>query len=155
MKQNLFILLVTLSTTGFAADYFYDGAGILSTVEEEIESIRQGDLIHAYSTLTTQKFKDNTCFNDFLLFISEIPALYNNVGLRLGLTQMGEQAGVYEGEIFAKEGENMAIHFQLKKGQKRWLIDSIIVYPLEVKEMPGKKEVTTLKDRFLKFFGFK
>lgn len=137
-------------------DHSYDTGGIFSTVDEGISSIRHGDFFHAYTNLTTQAFKNNTHFDDFLLFISKIPTLYNNSSINLGLAKVDEKEGIYEGEICTKEGEKMAIRFDLKKGGKRWLIESIVVYPINPTEMPLKStSATTLKHKILKLFGLK
>jgi len=114
----------------------YDTKGIVKTVEEEIVSIRQGDFKHAYNKLTTKDFKQDTCFDEFLLFLSKIPSLYNNISLRLGMACVNENGGIYEGEISAKEGEKVAIRVDLKRDSARWLIDSMIIYPLRGYELP-------------------
>ncbi|CRX37483.1 hypothetical protein [Estrella lausannensis] len=133
MKSILHLLLVLaclVSSGSSSADAYYDTYGILHTVDEVIIGIREGDLYEVYSSLTTPNFKNCMCFSDFLLFLSNVPALRENKTVRMGVTKANETRGVYEGEIGSKEGEKMAIHIDLVRNRKKWLVESIVAYPL-------------------------
>lgn len=141
--RGLFCFLLSFIYSCYGVDHFYDTSGIFSTVNEEIALLREGRFLHAYTSLTNDVFKDQTSFNDFLLFISKISPLHNNVSHQLGFTKIEDQIGIYEGEICDKEGEKMAIHFGLKREKTRWLIESMIVYPIVTRPNPIKKNETS------------
>lgn len=133
MKSILRLLLIIaclLSKGNSFADIYFDTYGILRTVDEVIIGIREGDLYEVYSALTTPNFKNSMCFSDFLLFLSNVPALRENKTVRMGVTKADEMRGVYEGEIGSKDGQKMAIHIDLVKGRKKWLVESMVAYPL-------------------------
>lgn len=128
---RLFLIIVFFACRGTSfADTHFDTYGILRTVDEVIIGIRQGDLYEVYSALTTPNFKNSMCFSDFLLFLSHVPALRENRTVRMGMTKANEMRGVYEGEIGSKDGQKVAIHIDLIRGKKKWLVEGIVAYPL-------------------------
>ena len=130
MLRLLMVFILIGKAYGMQADAHYDTYGILQTVDEVIIGIREGDLYEVYSKMTTPNFRYSMCFSDFLLFLSKVPALSENKTIRMGVTKAGDTMGIYEGEIGSKEGEKMAIHIDLKRERKKWLVESIVAYPL-------------------------
>lgn len=95
-------------------------------VNQQLNALKSGDVLKAYSSYTSADFKTGTSFKEFKKFIYRYPALDNHESAVLN-EEYDKNNGVVKGKIISQGGKENLIEYKLVKENGEWRIHQITV----------------------------
>lgn len=105
---------------------FYVTSGLVNVVNQELNSLKAGDIQKAYS-YTSKDFQKATSLESFKQFIEHYPSLKNNKSYFFNERIIENNRGVLKGTLTANDGAQTPVEFQLIQEDGTWKIIGIKV----------------------------
>lgn len=136
-KTLLIVGLVIASFILFVICIFaialYATSGVTNTVRSQLNALRSGDYVKAYS-YTSKDFQNSTSFDAFKIFIDRHPSLKNNKSSTFTSRKIENSEGEVSGTLEATDGTTTPVQYRLIKENDHWKILSIRISPSGIVE---------------------
>lgn len=99
---------------------------MMSPVNQQLNALKSGDILQAYSSYTSADFRSGTSFKEFKRFVYRYPTLDNHESSVLKETY-DKDMGMVNGKIFSNGGKENLIEYKLIKENGEWRINQITV----------------------------
>lgn len=129
MKIILSILAVVVV---LIALLFYFTSGLTGTANEQLASLKSGNIETAYS-MTSKDFQNATSLNKFKIFVEQNPVLKNYKSVSFTDRKVETGSGYLGGTIENADGVKTKIEYQLVKEGDKWKIQAMQLSPIENK----------------------
>lgn len=133
LKKGLMVIGAVLFTaatyvSAFIAIIFYMTAGLVDSVQKQLEALKAGNIDAAYS-YTAKDFQKATPIEAFKQFLDQYPSLKNNQSTFFNTRVIENNVGTLQGTLTATDGAQTPIEYILVKEGDTWKILSIKVNP--------------------------
>lgn len=108
-------------------------SGLKKPIQEQLAALQVEDYAKAYS-FTTRDFQEVTTFETFKKYVDSYIVLRNNKGISFKGREIEDGVGKVEAVLISRGGVELPVIYYLKKENKVWRINSIVMEPDEAKE---------------------
>ncbi len=103
-------------------------AGLVASVEGQLEAIRAHDIAKAYS-YNSKEFQEATSLKEFEAFVEAVPSLKNNVSASFPQRNFENDDGYVKATLISQDGTKTTVEYELKYQKDSWKIMNIHVLP--------------------------
>lgn len=104
----------------------FNTSEFLEVIEGQLLALRENNISKAYYKYTSSEFQRVTSLAAFTELVNKY-ALQKNASIRLTSLRFLEESGEYLGLLTSRDGVEVAVRYQLVKGDKGWKISGLII----------------------------
>jgi hypothetical protein len=101
---------------------FYLLRGLTTPIYNQLDAIKQGDMVKAYS-YTSESFQKATSLSEFKHIVTSFPAIYDNKERSFYERAVTNNIGTVKGTLTSSKGGSIHIEYQLIKENGEWKIN--------------------------------
>ncbi|MFN7097532.1 MAG: DUF4864 domain-containing protein [Gammaproteobacteria bacterium] len=105
---------------------FYFTSALVKPVYAQMDAIRHGDIVKAYS-YTSQDFQKVTSLTAFKQLVEDFPAIANNKDITVTRRELNNGLGLVDATLTSDTGGTIQIKYQLVKENGEWKISYLEV----------------------------
>ncbi len=138
MKKYIFSVLMLVGTMPTAASDIIESSTsrylntnpVLELAVEHLKTLRSGDILKAYSKLSSYDFKSATSLQDFIEMVKATPQLKHFEGISLNSIVFEEDKAVWQGSLHDKYGLPLLnVTYAIVNENDKWVIETMQASP--------------------------